>query len=119
MAEPELELLQSLETVLKESRRLRGECALLLDKAQWPEFESGHQGEISPPNPDLLQIPVPPLLGSQREGGNLPPGRSTQLLETNFRNTPQNPATPAGQNPSLSETEGELLESRIPELAGP
>jgi hypothetical protein len=116
MSEPEPELLQSLDRALEESRKLRKESGLLLEKAQWPEFELTQQEESSPPVPDLLHIPVPPLLGFQRDKGNLPLGQPAQLLETNLRNTSQKPATPAGQNPSLSE--GELLEARIPELIG-
>lgn len=118
MSEPKLDLLQSLETVLEESRRLRKESGLLLEKAQWPGVEPTPREESSPLIPDLLHIPTPPLPGLQRDRGNLSLGQSTQSLEPNLRNTPPKPETPAGQNP-LKETGSELSESRLPDLAGP
>src|SRR6188768_4237998 len=71
MAEPEENLLQSLDEALEESRRLRTQSTLLLEKAQWPVIETAPREE-TPPIPDLLRMPVAPLLGFQRDRGNLP-----------------------------------------------
>ena len=111
MSDPESEL-QSLEKVLEESRRLRQEAGQHLEQAQWPELVHTHPAESGPPIPDQLHIPVPPLLGFQRDKGNLPLGRLTETT------SPQVAAAPADPNPSLNETGGELSESIIPETAG-
>lgn len=117
MPPPETELLQFLEMVLEESRRLRTESTLLLEKAQWPEIGPIQREENSPPIPDLLRMPVPPLLGFQREKGNLPLGL-TQSLEPSLGNTSPKPETPACQNPSPMETAGELAEGEMLEPIG-
>ena len=110
----EPELLQSLETVLEESRRLRKESTLLLDQAQWPEVAPIQKEENSPPIPDLLSIPVPPLLGFQREKGNLPLGLLTPTVQPGPGNAPPEPETPAGgQSPSPTEAVSELAASEI------
>lgn len=118
MPEPQSELLQSLDRTLEESRRLREESSLLLDKAQWPEIGPIRKEENSPPVPDSLGIPVPPLLGFQRDKGNLPLGRLTPAVHASLQNPSPGLETPAGgQNPAPLEAASELVESETLELA--
>lgn len=111
MPEPEVELLQSLETVLEESRRLRAQSTVLLENAQWPVLGPAPREESSLPIPDLLRVPVPPLLGFQRDKGNLPVRQPAQLLEPAL-------TTVASPAPSLSEAGEALAEVGVLEPAG-
>lgn len=103
MSESESELLQSLDRVLEESRKIRAESVPLLENAQWPVVEPckpapPQEEEVKLPAFDLLLIPRPPLLGFQRDKGNLPSGPPAQLLEPN-------PAKRDGSPPSPSKTD--------------
>lgn len=116
MAESKSELLESLDRALEESRRIRAESGPLLEEAQWPAVEpcKPEPEEVKLPAVDLLLIPRPPLLGFQRDKGNLPSGQpalSTQLLEPNL-------VKPDSPTPSPSKAEGTLSGDRILEPAG-
>lgn len=80
MAESESELLNSLDRVLEESRKIRAESVPLLEQAQWPVVEPSKpvKEEIRLPAVDLLRVPCPPLLGFQRDRGNLPSSQPAQ-----------------------------------------
>jgi hypothetical protein len=116
VADQKSELLQSLDRALEESRRIRAESTPLLEQAQWPVVEpcKPEPEEAKLPAVDLLLIPRPPLLGFQRNKGNLPsgqPSQSTQLLESNLVKL-DSPAL------SPSKTEDTLSQDSVLEPAG-
>jgi hypothetical protein len=113
MADQESELLQSLDRALEESRKIRAESVPLLEQAQWPVVEPCKPGpeEVKLPAVDLLLIPRPPLLGFQRDKGNLPSGQTSQLLEPNLVKLDS-------PTPSPSKTEGPLSGDSVLEPAG-
>lgn len=122
MAEPESELLHALDRALEESRRIRAESVPLLEKAQWPVVEPCkpvQEEEVKLPAIDQLLIPRPPLLGFQRERGNLPSSPPAQLLEPNLVKrdgpppSPSKPETPSQD--SVLEPVG--LEIPVPSLS--
>jgi len=112
VAELDPDLLQSLEKELAESRKIRSESVQLLEKAQWPVIEPARPEppEIKPPVLDLLLIPCPPLLGFQRDRGNLPSRPPVQTPKPDL-------ATLASPATSPSKTESPLSGDGILEPA--
>jgi len=113
VAESESELFKSLDRVLEESRKIRAESVPLLEQAQWPLVEPSKpvKEEVRLPTSDVLRVPCPPLLGFQRDKGNLPSSQPAQSPKPDR-------VSLAGPVASPNETKGTLSGEGILELAG-